>query len=76
MYNMCTHTYARAHTHTAIKRNLTMIVSRILVKHVNALISKIVPKHIRHELSDKMAEKSEVAVIDVLHINETCNKDA
>ena len=61
----------------AIKRNLTMLVSRILVKHVKALrcFSKIVPKHIRHNLSDEMSEKSEVAVIDVLHKNETCNKD-
>ena len=54
-----------------------MLVSRILIKHVKALrcFSKIVPKHIRHNLSDKMSEKSEVAVIDVLHKNETCNKD-
>ena len=55
-----------------------MRVSRILVKHVKALrcFSKIVPKHIRHNLSDEMSEKSEVAVIDVLHKNETCNKDS
>lgn len=61
----------------AVKNNLAMLVSRILVKHVKALkcFSKVVPRHIRHDLSDKMAEKSEVAVIDVLHKNETCNKD-
>ena len=59
------------------KKNLTILVSRILVKHVKALkgFAKVVPKHIRHDYSDEMAEKSEVAVIDVLHKNETYNKD-
>ena len=61
----------------AVKKNLTILVSRILVKHVKALkcFSKVVPKHIRHDHSDEMAKKSDVAVIDVLHKNETCSKD-
>ena len=58
-------------------KNLTILVGRILVKHVKAFkcFDKVIPKHIGHDYSDEMAEKSEVAVIDVLHKNETCNKD-
>ena len=64
---------------TAIKDHLTILVSRILVRYVKALrcFGRIVPKHIRHDHSDsdKMAEKSHISVIDILHKNESSNKD-
>ena len=61
----------------AVKANLTILVSRILVRYVKGLkcLRKVVPKYIYHEQSKKMAEKSQVSVIDVLHKNEACNKD-
>ena len=61
----------------AIFQNLTILVSRILVRYISDLkvFAKLVPKHIWHERSNEMAQKSQVAVIDVLHKNETCNQD-
>lgn len=61
----------------AVKGNLVTLVSRILVQYFPALafLSKVVPKHILHRYSKKMAEKSEVVVLDVLMKNETIKKD-
>ena len=39
------------------------------------LLWKFVVTHIPHPYSDKMAEKSEVVVLDVLHKNETKSSD-
>lgn len=61
----------------AMKENLVVLVSRILVQYFPALsfLSKVVPKHILHRYSQKMAKKSEVVVLDVLMKNETVKKD-
>ncbi len=60
-----------------VKSNLVILVSRILTQYISALafLAKVVPKHIRHRYSDKMAEKSETVVLDILMKNETCHKD-
>lgn len=61
----------------AVKGNLEVIVSRILVKYFPSLafLSSVVPKHILHKYSKQMAEKSEVIVLDVLMKDETLSKD-
>lgn len=61
----------------AVKSNLVILVSRILVQYFPALafLSKVVPKHILHKYSKKMAAKSEVVVLDILMKNETVRKD-
>ena len=38
-------------------------------------IAELVPKHIYHEYSDQMCQKSEVVVVDVLHKNEAKHDD-
>ena len=60
-----------------VKSNLVVLVSRLLTQYFPALgfLSSVVPKHIRHKYSRQMAEKSEVAVLDVLMKNETKHKD-
>ena len=55
----------------AVKANLVILVRRILTE----FLTKVVPKHILHQYSNKMAEKSEVIVLDVLMKNETKHED-
>ena len=61
----------------AVKSNIVILISRIIVQYFPALgfLSKTVPKHIHHKYSQKMSEKSEVVVMDVLMKNETIRKD-
>ena len=60
-----------------VKLNLTILVSRMLCTYIKGLhkFKKVIPKHIMHRYSLIMAEKSEVAVLDVLHKNEVCHQD-
>ena len=50
---------------------------RFICSHIKDLhkFSGLIPQHIYHAHSDFMAEKSEVAVIDILHKNEACHVD-
>ena len=61
----------------AVKSNLVILVSRILIQYFPALafLSGVVPKHILHKYTKNMSEKSEVVVLDVLMKNETLHKD-
>ena len=61
----------------AVKSNLIILVSRILVQYIPALsfLSQVVPKHISHPYSKQMSKKSEVFVLDVLMKDETIHKD-
>lgn len=61
----------------AVKKNLVVLVGRILTQYFPGLatLSKIVPKHIQHQYSSKMCQKSEVVVLDVLMKNEAKHKD-
>lgn len=61
----------------AVKSNLVVLVSRILVQYFPALkfLAGVVPKHIHHKYSKEMAQKSEVVVLDILMKNETDHKD-
>ena len=61
----------------AVKRNLVVIVSRLLTHYVHHLapLSKSVPKHIMHKYSQHMSHKSEVVVLDVLMKNEAKQSD-
>ena len=54
-----------------------MLVARILYDYTKDLcqIKKFVVTHIQHNYSDKMADKSEVIVLNVLHKNETKSSD-
>ena len=61
----------------AIKKNLVVLVSRILCKYKKPLnfLAKIVPAHIQHKFSEEMAKKSETVVLDVLMKNEAKHSD-
>ena len=61
----------------AVKANLVFLVSWILTEYIPAFtfLTKVVPKHILHQYSNKMAEKSEVVVLDVLMKNEMKHED-
>ena len=61
----------------SIKLNLTILLCRFMCSYIKGLqkFADLIPKHIYHTHSDLMAEKSEVAVIDVLHKNEACHVD-
>ncbi len=61
----------------AVKKDLTVIVSRILTEYFPSLarFSKVVIKHIRHKYSMDMSMKSDVVVLDILMKNETKRKD-
>ena len=54
-----------------------MLVSRVLCKYIKVLKSykRSLVKHIPNSHSSKMACKSEIAVLDVLHKNETRSAD-
>ena len=60
-----------------VEGDLEVIVSRIICDYINGFhaLKKFVVKHIPHTYSNKMAEKSEVVVLDVLHKNETKSSD-
>ncbi len=60
-----------------VKRNLVVLVSRLLTQYVKDLapLSKSVPQHIEHQYSQQMSKKSEVAVVDVLMKNEVRHSD-
>ena len=62
---------------TAMKQNLTVLVSRVLCQYIKCLshCSSSVAWHIEHIYSKEMASKSDVAVLDVLHLNEAQNSD-
>lgn len=61
----------------AMKSNLVILVSRILIQYIPALafLTGVVPKHILHRYSKKMSEKSEVVVLDILMKNEIEHSD-
>ena len=62
---------------SAINSHLVVLVSRVLCKYIKVLRShkRSVVKHIPHSYSSEMASKSEIAVLDVLHKNETKSAD-
>ena len=62
---------------STINSNLVVLVSRILCKYIKVLKShkRSLIKHIPHSHSSEMACKSEIAVLDVLHKNETKSAD-
>ena len=62
---------------TRIMLNLTTLVCRFMCVYIKGLhkFAKLVPNHIYHSHSKDMAEKSEVAVLDVLHKNEASHVD-
>lgn len=47
---------------------LIVLVSRILTKYIAGLapFAKVVPKHIQHQYSKEMSQKSDVFILDVL----------
>ena len=61
----------------AVKSNLVNIVCRVLTEYITGLssLSKFVPKHILHQYSKEMSEKSEVYILDVLMKNEANHAD-
>ena len=60
-----------------ILSDMEVLVARILCDYVKDLrqLKKFVVPHIPHTYSDKMADKSDVLVLDVLHKNETKSSD-
>ena len=60
-----------------IKKNLIVLVSRILCRYINCLssFSGAVLSHIPHAHSDLMASKSETLVLDVVAKNEAHHSD-
>eukprot|EP00731_Ephydatia_muelleri_P006219 Em0003g467a len=63
-----------------VQSDMEVLVARILCDYIKDLhqLKKLVVTHIPHTYSDKMAEKSEVVVLqdlDVLHKNETKSRD-
>ena len=62
---------------SAIKSNLVVLVSCVLCRYIKVLKPQkhSLVMHIPHTHSTEMASKSEVAVLDVLHKNETKSAD-
>ena len=60
-----------------VQSDVEVLVARILCDYIKDLcqLKKFVVTHIPHTYSDKMAVKSEVIVLDVLHKNETKSSD-
>ncbi|KAL5509486.1 hypothetical protein EMCRGX_G004873 [Ephydatia muelleri] len=60
-----------------VQSDVEVLVARILCDYIKDLrqLKKFVVIHIPHTCSDKMADKSEVIVLDVLHKNETKSSD-
>ena len=61
----------------AVKNNMVTLIGRILTQYFPALapLSKVVPKHIPHQYSYQMSQKSDIAVLDVLMKNEILRSD-
>ena len=62
---------------SAIRINLTVLVSRILTKYIKVLQSqkRSVTAHIPHVHSAEMAQRSDIVVLDVLHKCKTIRGD-
>ena len=62
---------------SSVKNNLVDIISRTLTHYITGLVpfAKVVPKHILHQYSREMAQKSEVYTLDVLMKNEAKHAD-
>ena len=60
-----------------MKKNLVILVSRILTKYMDGLspFAKAIPAHITHMHTTEMSKKSEVVVLDVLMKNEAKSSD-
>ena len=60
-----------------VQSDVEVLVARILCDYIKDLrqLKTFVVIHISHTCSDKMADKSEVIVLDVLHKNETKSSD-
>lgn len=60
-----------------VKQNMEILVSRILCEYIVAFksLEKSVTAHIPHKYNTKMAIKSDVVVLDVLHKNENKSND-
>lgn len=60
-----------------VSASLLNIISRLLPQYITGLapLAKIVPKHILHDYSKEMAQKSEVYALDVLMKNEAKHDD-
>ena len=60
-----------------VQSDMEVLVGRILCDYIKDLhqLKRFVASHIPHTYSDKMAVKSEVIVLDVLHKNETKSSD-
>ena len=56
----------------SLRRNLVILISRILCKYIQALayMSDVVLKRILHTRTDDTVKKSDTIVLDVLHRNE------
>lgn len=61
----------------AVKHNLLILVSRLLTNYIKDLspLSKSVPQHIKHQYTQEISMRLDVAVLDVLMKNETCRAD-
>ena len=62
---------------SAVKLNLTILVSRILCSYIQCLapFKKVVPMHIPHEYYEEMCEKSDTFFLDVLLKHEAKHED-
>ena len=62
---------------SAVKENLVHFISRVLTTYITGLkhLAKVTPKHILHEYSREMAQKSEVYLLDVMMKNEAKHSD-
>ena len=60
-----------------VKENLVTIISRVSTRYITSLVpfAKVVPQHIGHQYSAKMAQKSEVYALDILMKNEARHAD-
>ena len=60
-----------------VQRDMEVLVGRIMCDYIKDMIQlkKCVVNHILHPYSNKMADKSEVIVLDVLHKNEMKSSD-
>ena len=60
-----------------IRKNLVVLVICVLCTYIKSLkpLNSVIPKHIIHQFSTEMSQKSDVHVLDVLMKNETCHSD-
>ena len=66
-----------SHDIAQVKSNLVTLVSRVLVQYFPTLapFARLVPKHIQHQYSQQMSQRSEVFVLDILMKNEAKHQD-